>query len=436
MTRYADPERCPDCLGAMPWGASTCPSCGLSLEGPLAARLFATLSSADELLATMRSAAPAGPAPSGPAPAPVEAGGLLPGATAPPVVREPAWPGLSNASVPKILLGLGALCLLVAALVFLAVSWSAMGVAARTATLLGFTAVAGALTAWAARHDLRAAAESLGVVTLGLFAFDLFGARDSGWFGEISTSGFLLLAGTFLSAAGAGAALAVRRTPTGSLVGAEVMAAIGLCAAAIGVVSSDALTWSASLVIAVLLAGGLAATARLVRLAWLAGGAALVSMLAWCALTLTGLERASNHPSLHELWLGLEGWPLLASAVLVGVPMLVPRVPLLARQASLAVSALVIAVTVLVPFTDAPVTELTAAGAGLAVAAAALAWLLPTPWRAGVSPVVGLATFWMLAVAWILGGVGLVRIGAAGSASWTGAASGSFPSREDRKSVV
>ena len=50
MTRYADPERCPDCQSPMPFGATRCPSCGLSLEGELAAQLFATLSHADDLL--------------------------------------------------------------------------------------------------------------------------------------------------------------------------------------------------------------------------------------------------------------------------------------------------------------------------------------------------------------------------------------------------
>ena len=43
--------------------------------------------------------------------------------------------------MPKILLALGAGCLLVAALLFLAVTWSVLGVGGRTATLVGFTAI-------------------------------------------------------------------------------------------------------------------------------------------------------------------------------------------------------------------------------------------------------------------------------------------------------
>ena len=42
---------------------------------------------------------------------------------------------MSAATVPKILLGLGAMCLLVAALVFLAVAWAVLGVEGRTVVL-------------------------------------------------------------------------------------------------------------------------------------------------------------------------------------------------------------------------------------------------------------------------------------------------------------
>ena len=50
--------------------------------------------------------------------------------------------GCRGASVPKILLTLGALCLLVAAVTFLAVAWSWLGVGGRTVVLLVLTGVA------------------------------------------------------------------------------------------------------------------------------------------------------------------------------------------------------------------------------------------------------------------------------------------------------
>src|SRR3954451_3241949 len=50
--------------------------------------------------------------------------------------------GIQTASVPKILLGLGATCLLVAAGIFLAVAWSWLDVGGRTAVLVGLTVAA------------------------------------------------------------------------------------------------------------------------------------------------------------------------------------------------------------------------------------------------------------------------------------------------------
>src|SRR5680860_705250 len=205
MPRYADPQRCPDCLGPIEYGASSCPACSLPLTGDTARRLFQTLTQADELLIALRqpqaAAVPAGP--------PV---------TQPPSRVVRAARGLSGASVPKILLGLGALCLLVAALVFLAVAWSVMGVAGRTTTLVAFTVAAGVLAWLLARKNLRAGTESLSVVALGLLTMDVFGARDSGWFGDVSDPGFMLLVGGVLAGAGGAAGVAARRTPVHALV--------------------------------------------------------------------------------------------------------------------------------------------------------------------------------------------------------------------------
>ena len=97
--------------------------------------------------------------------------------------------------MPRILLGLGALCLLVAALVFLAVAWASLGIEGRTAVLGGFALVAGVLTAWVARRDLRAGAEALSAVTLGLLALVLGGAWRAGWLGTLGDEPFLVVAG-------------------------------------------------------------------------------------------------------------------------------------------------------------------------------------------------------------------------------------------------
>ncbi len=112
MTRYADPQRCPDCAHAIEYAAEACPSCGLPLRGPVAQQLFQTLSQADTLLTTLRAGAavpvgapaglvsggqvgpgqvpagqhPLGPAPSGPHPA--DPHPSRPGRASPPALRS------------------------------------------------------------------------------------------------------------------------------------------------------------------------------------------------------------------------------------------------------------------------------------------------------------------------------------------------------------
>src|SRR5438128_2676784 len=109
--RYADPRRCPDCGSPISPTDEACPACRLPLRGPTAAELFTTLTRADQLLLALRAPAwEAGARPTTGRPEPAPATTQW---TTPPRTR------LSGASAPRILLGLGALCLLVAALVFL-----------------------------------------------------------------------------------------------------------------------------------------------------------------------------------------------------------------------------------------------------------------------------------------------------------------------------
>ena len=122
------------------------------------------------------------------------------------VPRAPASPrrsgaGISALSVPKILLGLGALCLLVAAVIFLAVAWSWLGVGGRTAVLAGLTLVSGGLGVWLSRRELRVAGEALTTVSLGLLALDVIGADNAGWLGDLTVEGLVIAVGSALLAA-------------------------------------------------------------------------------------------------------------------------------------------------------------------------------------------------------------------------------------------
>src|SRR3954454_23418951 len=213
MKRYADPNRCPDCGRTIVPKAPSCPECGLPLSGQVARQLFLTLARADQLLVTLRSTTVSTTV-STPVSTPA-APTISPPPLAMPPVPTPGRPrpSLSAASVPKILLTLGAGCLLVAALVFLAVTWSVLGVGGRTATLVAFTAVAATMSGWMARRRLRAAAESLALVALGLLSLDVLGARNAGWLGDLDVSGVSVLLGGLLAVVATAAAVVVRRTP-------------------------------------------------------------------------------------------------------------------------------------------------------------------------------------------------------------------------------
>jgi len=114
MSKLVDPHICPDCRAPLdPIG--TCTGCGLRLVGPAAAELWQRMQQADRLIEQLR----AQPATAPPATAVVGSPpvGPMPRASTP-------SRGLPSVSVPVVLLSLGALCLLVAAVVFVAVAWS------------------------------------------------------------------------------------------------------------------------------------------------------------------------------------------------------------------------------------------------------------------------------------------------------------------------
>src|SRR4051812_34309411 len=92
----------------------SCPRCGFVLQQPEPPTTPATAPPPPVLFYAVPYSS--SPAPSQPAPS-----------------QPPASSGLSAASVPKLLLGLGAICLLIAAVIFLAVAWSWLDIGGRTA---------------------------------------------------------------------------------------------------------------------------------------------------------------------------------------------------------------------------------------------------------------------------------------------------------------
>jgi hypothetical protein len=421
MTQYADPRRCPDCRGPVTPGDPACAACALPLRGETAGRLFATLTQADELLGVLRTAssaavAPAvaagpGPAPFAPTPYPATADS-----------RRPRRGALRAASVPAVLLTLGAGCLLVAAVVFLAVAWSVMGVGGRTATLVALTVVAGGLAWWLGRRGLRAAAESLALVGYGLLALDVAGADHARWLGALSASGLLAVLGAVLGLTGvAGALLVRRRTSLPGLLAGELVAAVGVGLGALALGSSDGLPLDARLVLAVLVGVAGTGVARGLRLRAAATGAGLVAVVAWLALAGYALARTDDHDATwHTLWAGLDAWPLVAAAVLAAGGSLLRGLPAPARVGVAAVAESLLCWAALAPVGHLSVTTMALVAVGVLAVTGLATRLLPRPWSftgALTQTVAGLA-----ALVAILGLVlaGLARVVDAVEPVWGG----------------
>ncbi|MCD4534198.1 hypothetical protein LRP67_08910 [Nocardioides sp. cx-169] len=361
MTRYGDPSACPDCRASLPTGAERCPSCDLPLTHPVAAELLATLTYADHLLARLR-AVGAAPAAASFVP-PV---GPMPRAAA-------RRTGVRAASVPKILLGLGAFCLLVAAVIFLAVAWSWLGVGGRTAVLVTLTAAAGAAGTWFARRRLRVAGEALTAVSLGLLVLDVVGADNAGWLGERSAPGLALAVGATVATVSLGLALLPTRLVAPQLatvagVGVTAMAAFDL---------TDGSLWLATAV--VLVFAGLAGLGQRTTLTPLMWSAVVGATVSWIVLTSSALSATDTGViTFASVWAG-PGWALLAASALVLLPLVLHR----AREtavAAVASAASMLSLTLAVPFVDDGVTTVAVVALGLLVTWICLSLALPRAW--------------------------------------------------------
>ena len=356
--KYADNTRCPDCQAALPAQPTKCPQCHLKLTGPLAIALFGALHTADRNLAAMRverdgadvpaqvlapqPAAPSAPAPTGPYAA---APPLIPGQAAqatstahtpPTSPGTPAFPtpppthtpggGLSQLTVPKILLGLGALCLLVGALVFLSAAWQWLGVGGRTVVLLAMTGLAGWFGWWLRGRDLRIGAEAMFTVALGLFTLDLAGAANAGWIG-LEDGALTALIGLLVGAAAIAIAWLTHEAgdpstssgqvekPT-TLVTPQLIAGLALFFGVGGLLSSSEHD-ATVLTLAVLALIGLAHTAHRVDLGFIDHLAIGSAALWWFGLVGYGLERVYDvDATIRGMWIDLEGAPLAAATLL------------------------------------------------------------------------------------------------------------------------
>jgi len=397
MFQYADRTACPRCRATLPPLSRSCVSCEADLTTPAAYDVFVALQKVDQLVDRLYDVAPVSQKAPAPAVTPLPPQVLVAATTnaarstptPPPPAYRPSAPRpqppaiLSGLTVPKILLGLGALCLVVAALVFLIVAWQELGVAGRTLILVAFTVTAGGLAGWSARSGLRSGAESMTVVALGLLLLDLAGARTSGWFGDLGPAGFAVLAGSVVGSVAVAGALAVRRTPEPKLLSAEIAGALGVLTvdAGLGGLVGNDWTAPAPWATAALVVSGVAAAGLVrARLKTAAVGAAGLAGLAWLSLTFTGLARVAEHPS----WLGLfddfRVWPLLLAAAVAAAGATARTAPMPIRSAAAATAVLLLSGLAVGPSLDGSSEAICLTLAALVAAHAVAAWRLPRPW--------------------------------------------------------
>ena len=179
---------CPSCFATV-GDAPVCPSCGMAgQDGVDAARLRIVVSRIHEIASERaeapvraRHARPGAPPTVPPRPSrdrrrEVRPVGLRAGTT------RPEW---RPERVRDVLLWLGALLLVIAAITFAAVAWTRLGPAGRAAILLGVTVASAALTRFV-RPRLRPTAEALAAITIALALVDWGVAGGTGLRGDLS----------------------------------------------------------------------------------------------------------------------------------------------------------------------------------------------------------------------------------------------------------
>ncbi|HSI26999.1 MAG TPA: hypothetical protein VK948_06270 [Aeromicrobium sp.] len=352
---FADPTSCLSCRGVIAPGTGECPHCGVNLNSHEIQQAWRSLQVADQWVAAAKSTSVAGLAtPPATATRPAEradhlgdrvasdfAGGTSRGGA---VGESRSHPKLTAGTL---LLVLGAVALLVAGLIFVTVSWGSMGILGRALTLLGFTAVVGVLAAVMTRRTLRASAESLWAVFLGLLSLDWFAAVGEGLFGlDGLTPGYTVgIWGAVAATAGVVIVRFGRRILDVELRTASITsgAAAGLGAGFLIAEWTADFWWGAG-------AAGVAAGAMLVlhraRVAWgsrIAGGfAASYALFASASAVFEALE----NPSLKDLTLGRHGLPL---AVVVFAALVVGQLWQRARPGGALVALLASATLMAVP---------------------------------------------------------------------------------------
>ncbi len=380
-TTYADPTRCPDCRAVLPQDPQVCRVCSLPLTGATAVSLFRTFQEADRLLGVLREQKRLVPAQAAVASV---SGSLLEGLSPYPAPHSPESvvrsPRVRGSSVPRILLTLGALCLLVAAVIFLAYAWSWLGVGGRTSVLVGLTGVSLGLSVAALRRGLVTTAESLSVIGLGLLAIDVVGARHAGWLGTIDGAQLTLVTGAVVATV-ALALLAV--SASRPLYAPAVIAPVAVMAATFGAQSPVESPLPSIIGVVVLLALGRLGTA--LPSTTLAYASIAAATPAWLYIGFIGFDLAGDPITFSHYVGDLQGWPVLALTVLTAAAGPATGIRRL-EVSGYAVASVLGTFGVLLPVLDNDATPMTAVVTGASLVWAAIMVVAPQRLRPAALP--------------------------------------------------
>jgi len=375
MGRYSTPGKCLDCQTWLADAALVCQACGLTQVGPEAALLRSHLEQADQVLARVRLA--------GTPPLPPTAAPRLP--TLEPAARRRTLPAVST---PVVLLGLGAVCVLVAAVVFVTVSWSDLSLAAKATILLGVTALIGLAGAVSLKRRLRGSAETFSTLFVMFVVLDFASARVSGLAGldALPSAGARWVAGLLAVVVGVGWAVLGRRSAVKVLVGVQVVAAVG-----VGWLSAqtlDQVPWRLEYVALglVVVTGSLAWTAGKESLRVLAVSLVSIAAGLFALAWFVSLFRLVEAADLASLWGSgrAVGWLVCCLVLAVGTG--IPALPRLAHWAAASLSATGLTLLALRPLEGSAfdVVLATTAGVCLALAVVFAFVVVRGPWHVGV----------------------------------------------------
>ena len=161
------------------------------------------------------------------------------------------------------------------------------------------------------------------MIALGLLVLDVLGADGAGWL-RGSALGLLALVGLTLAVPSLAWTWLVHRSGGVPLVTPQVAGVLGLSALTLGS-GGDADELVAATAVGAALFLGLTFLARRTGLDLLAGLSAVTTGLWWLSLTLVGLTRVVEEPTLAAQLGDLRAWPLLAAAGLLALATLMVR---------------------------------------------------------------------------------------------------------------